>query len=120
MTVPSSSSEVIPRRYLNNFLLLCLRRAGESYGYELCETVRSLGMRVDLAGVYRSLRAMDRRGLVSTRWVPSDNGPDRRVYALTQYGYYEASDADSQLVSLRDGLSAAISAFNATSSESLA
>jgi len=104
-------SEVIPRRYLAAFLLLSLERAGTSYGYELSETVRDHGLTVDLAGVYRSLRTMDQRGLVTASWAPSESGPDRRVYALTEAGRRAAADAATELVALREALSAALERF---------
>jgi PadR family transcriptional regulator PadR len=76
----------LPRNYLRSCLLLLLAE-GTSHGYELMEQVRALGLaRVDAAGVYRCLRAMDERGLLSSRWQPSTTGPARRTYALTRQG----------------------------------
>ena len=60
-------TEIVPRRYLEAYLLLALRRDGRSHGYELCETVKAHGLNVDLAGVYRALRSMDRRDLLSAQ-----------------------------------------------------
>lgn len=102
------TAEVIPRKYLPAFLLLSLRRAGSSYGYELSEMVGEFGLAVDLAGVYRALRKMDQRGLVSASWQPSGSGPDRRVYALTEAGRRSAAEAAAELTSLRDALTTAL------------
>ena len=66
--MPTEHSEGLPRRFLPAFLLLSLDREGTSYGYELYETVRSLGLSVDLAAVYRSLRTMQQRDLVTSAW----------------------------------------------------
>lgn len=104
-------SEVVPRRYLEAYLLLALRRDGRSHGYQLSESVKSLGLSVDLAGVYRALRSMDRRELVSASWTPSDNGPDRREYVLTDAGHDAADTAGEELARLRDALSDALGAF---------
>ena len=41
------------------------------------------GLNVDMAGVYRELRSMEQHDLLASDWEPSDNGPDRRVYELT-------------------------------------
>ena len=83
MTAERTNAERIPRRYLQAFLLLSLHRDGPSYGYELCETVRSHGLSVDLAGVYRGLRAMNTHDLVDASWIPSESGHGWRVYSDT-------------------------------------
>jgi PadR family transcriptional regulator PadR len=106
------TAEAIPRKYLPAFLLLSLERAGTSYGYELAEMVGERGLTVDLAAVYRALRTMDRRGLVSASWEPSESGPDRRVYALTDQGRVAAAAAAIELTALRDALSAALERFD--------
>lgn len=108
----------LPRRFLKSFLLLALHQAGSSHGYELFETVRRQDLRADLAGVYRTLRTMDRRGLVTSRWEPSDSGPDRRVYTLSDSGRDAAVEAARTLRGIRDGLSAALDCFEAASGRS--
>ena len=110
-------AEIVPRRYLEAYLLLTLRRDGCSHGYELCEMVRSHGLSVDLAGVYRALRSMDRRELVSATWAPSENGPDRREYVLTESGQRAAAEAADELTCLRDVLTEALMAFSVTDAE---
>ena len=40
----------------------------------------------DSAGVYRTLRALERQGLVRSVWRPSAAGPARRTYSLTVEG----------------------------------
>ncbi len=117
-TGPERHRGPVPRRYLEAYLLLTLRRDGRSYGYELCETVRALGLNVDLAGVYRALRRMDRSELVSAAWVPSDNGPDRREYVLTEIGRAAATEAAGELAGLRDVLTAALTALDVSVAES--
>ncbi len=107
----ATGGERIPRRYLQAFLLLSLERDGTSYGYELCETVRAHGLAVDLAGVYRGLRAMDQHNLVTATWAPSESGPDRRIYSLTEAGHLAARDAAAELVALRDALTDAVESF---------
>ena len=106
--MPTEHSEGLPRRFLPAFLLLSLDREGTSYGYELYETVRSLGLSVDLAAVYRSLRTMQQRDLVTSAWVVSDSGPDRRLYSVTDSGRAAAAAAADELALVRDGLTAAL------------
>ncbi len=109
----SSASRELPRRFLKAFLLLCLRRDGNSYGYELYETVRFLGVATDLAAIYRAMRQMQHRGLVVSQWVPSDSGPDRRQYALTDEGRSAAYAAARELEMVRDGLGRALDSLAA-------
>ena len=111
-----NSGEGLPRRFLVAFLLLSLHWDGTSYGYELYEAMRRLGLSADLAAVYRGLRTMQHRDLVTSTWVPSDSGPDRRLYSLTEMGRIAASEALDELSMVRDGLSAALEYFGATDS----
>ena len=109
----TDAADGLPRRFLPAFLLLSLRWNGTSYGYELCEAVRSLGVSADLAAVYRGLQTMQRQDQVTSTWVPSDTGPDRRLYSLTPAGRAAAQEAMEEMTSVRDGLSAALEHFAA-------
>lgn len=106
-TTPHAQS-VLPRRFLRQLLFLSLKRNERSYGYELAEAVRERGLAVDLAGVYRELRAMERHDLLSSEWEPSKNGPDRRVYLMTEAGQAARAEAIESLRAARDQLSAAL------------
>lgn len=101
---------VLPRRFLRQLLFLALGGSERSYGYELAEAVRSNGLAVDLAGVYRELRALERLDLLSSEWEPSQNGPDRRVYMMTAAGRAARAEAIESLRLARDHLTAALEA----------
>lgn len=45
-----------------------------------------LGAPPDHSGVYRLLRSMEKRGLLTSKLSESDAGPARRAYALTRRG----------------------------------
>jgi len=96
-----------PRAYLRPSLLLLLAET-PSHGYDLLEHVRALGVRVaEPSGLYRALRSMDEDGLVSSWWEPSQSGPDRRLYVITDDGRLalEAFVADLRAMrGLIDGL----------------
>jgi DNA-binding PadR family transcriptional regulator len=78
--------EGLSRSYVRPCLLLLLAE-GPSHGYELLEQVRQAGVRnADAGGLYRSLRSMEQSGLVSSWWEPSQAGPARRSYLLTEEG----------------------------------
>jgi len=62
-------------------------REWSSYGYELMEKLATFGFSTMNAGTfYRTLRQMERDGMVSSNWDTSEGGPARRVYSITQAG----------------------------------
>jgi DNA-binding PadR family transcriptional regulator len=79
-------AEGLSRSYVRPCLLLLLAE-GPSHGYELLEQVRRAGVRnADAGGLYRSLRSMEQSELVRSWWEPSQAGPARRSYVLTDEG----------------------------------
>ena len=82
----TTGGAALPRHYLKPCLLLLLAE-GPSHGYELLEQVRRLGIRgAEPGGLYRYLRAMEKEDIVSSWWEPSQAGPARRTYVLTEGG----------------------------------
>lgn len=76
----------LPRNFLRPCLLLLLAEM-PSHGYDLLERLGQLGLpAADPGGLYRLLRALERDGLVSSRWETSETGPARRTYELTPEG----------------------------------
>ncbi len=76
----------LPRSYLRPCMLMLLSE-GQSHGYELLEQVRELGLvGADAGGLYRTLRAMENEEMVRSWWEPSQAGPARRTYELTDVG----------------------------------
>ena len=112
MAMPTSNPSVLPRRFLRQLLFLGLSQAERSYGYELAEAVRSYGLNIDMAGVYRELRSMEQKDLLSSEWEPSDNGPDRRVYMVTESGHEALAQAVTDLRLARDQLSDALDSIS--------
>jgi poly-beta-hydroxybutyrate-responsive repressor len=71
---------------LSSSLLAYLRR-WNAYGYQLVQELAKAGLAsFDSTTVYRTLRQLERAGLVSSFWDTSESGPARRMYALTQAG----------------------------------
>ncbi len=67
--------------------VLVLLKEREDYGYELLSRLGQLGLiDTDPGGLYRTLRIMEREGLVQSEWNPSERGPARRRYAITTDG----------------------------------
>jgi poly-beta-hydroxybutyrate-responsive repressor len=84
-----------PRSWLQPFLLLALEQ-WQSHGYELIRRMSAFGFEtLDRGSVYRTLRQLEKDGLVTSGWDTSKDGPARRLYSLTDSGriYLEACAA---------------------------
>lgn len=75
-----------PRSWLQPFLLLALEQ-WQSHGYELIGRMSTFGFEtLDRGSVYRTLRQLEKDGLVVSGWDTSKDGPARRLYSLTDAG----------------------------------
>ncbi|MBI4506711.1 MAG: poly-beta-hydroxybutyrate-responsive repressor [Chloroflexi bacterium] len=85
----SSSQESVvgmPRDFLAACLLLLLRQ-WSMHGYRLMQQLVVLGFAaLDPGTVYRTLRQLERDGLIRSHWDLGDAGPARRMYELTEAG----------------------------------
>lgn len=71
---------------LSSSLLAYLRR-WNAYGYQLVQELAKAGLpNFDSTTVYRTLRQLEKGGLVSSFWDTSESGPARRMYSLTKAG----------------------------------
>jgi len=67
--------------------LLAFLRNWNAYGYQLAQQLQQAGLpSFDSGTVYRTLRQLERAGLVSSFWDTSESGPARRMYSLTKAG----------------------------------
>jgi PadR family transcriptional regulator PadR len=68
--------------------LLALLRERQTHGYELIAQLPALlgTDRVDVGNVYRALRALEERGLVTSEWRDDLPGPAKRSYEITGDG----------------------------------
>lgn len=65
--------------------------AGESlHGYAIVQKITQepihLGETPDASGIYRFLKIMEGRGLVSSTWEIGDAGPPKRIFSITPEG----------------------------------
>ncbi len=68
-------------------ILLRMLREWSSYGYELMEKMAAFGLSTMNPGTfYRTLRQMEKDGMVCSNWDTSEGGPARRVYSITDTG----------------------------------
>ena len=82
------------RRWIEPFVLAMLAR-GDSYGYAILgrlEEMRVNNGPLDVGLVYRTLRDLERDGLVSSSWAEESAGPRRRAYDLTESGQRALDD----------------------------
>jgi poly-beta-hydroxybutyrate-responsive repressor len=81
-----SGSSKVPSDFLLPWLLLLLRNYS-MHGYQITQTLGIFGLvTFDPATVYRTLRRLEKEGLISSGWQMGDSGPAKRVYSLTEGG----------------------------------
>ena len=67
--------------------LLALLKNWSGYGYELAKKLEEAGYGQYNSGtLYRTLRQMEKNGLISSLWDTSSDGPARRIYSVTSMG----------------------------------
>jgi DNA-binding PadR family transcriptional regulator len=70
--------------------ILAVLADGPVHGYALAERIGALpafaGDKPDVSGVYRCLKAMQRKGLVHSSWNLSLSGPAKKNYQITAAG----------------------------------
>ncbi len=88
--------------------ILVILSGGPLHGYRLVErlgTQRILaGQKPDASGVYRFLKAMEGKGLVTSSWDTSQSGPAKRVYQITASGESCLRQWIATLEAYRDGV----------------
>lgn len=93
---------------LRNFVapcLLLLLAERPDHGYDLVARLRPLvDSDGDAGAVYRTLRHMERDGLVQSAWLPANGAPARRSYRLTDAGRATLREYVVDVRGLRDTL----------------
>ena len=116
----STDSGTLPRHYLKPCLLLLLAE-GPSHGYELLEHVRRMGIKgAEPGGLYRYLRAMEKEEMVSSWWEPSQAGPARRTYVLTEEGRKGLNESVQSLRDVREILVTLLDRYDSLSTKTAA
>ncbi len=81
--------ESVYKKGLLSFWLLLLLHERPMYVFEMgqeLDTVSQGTITADEKSLYRALRRFEATGLVQSSWQPSDLGPRRRYYHLTELG----------------------------------
>jgi PadR family transcriptional regulator PadR len=94
--------------------LLALLRERPTHGYELIAQLPALlgTERVDVGNVYRALRALEERGLVTSEWRDDLPGPAKRSYAITDDGRRALARWADWLRDARDRIDSLLARFD--------
>src|SRR3954464_9539127 len=81
------------RGVLDAAVLATVKRQ-DGYGYDVVRRLRAAGLAdVGDPSVYGTLRRLYRGGALTSYVVPSDEGPHRRYYGITERGREQLADA---------------------------
>jgi PadR family transcriptional regulator PadR len=79
----------------------------DGYGYDVVRRLRGAGLTdVGDASVYGTLRRLYRGGALTSYVVPSDEGPHRRYYGITERGRDQLTEARETWVEFERALDA--------------
>ena len=74
--------------------VLAVVAENDGYGYDVLRRLRTAGMtEVGDASVYGTLRRLYRSGALTSYVMPSDEGPHRRYYGVTDRGRSQLEEA---------------------------
>ena len=94
--------------------LLAFLRSYDAYGYQLGQQLEAAGLPpFDSGTIYRTLRQLEREGLVSSFWDTSASGPARRMYSMTRAGELFLSNWIAVMERYQDVLRQALGAVGA-------
>ena len=82
---PDHSIRKIPERLIEPGILLLLKEK-PSHGYDMLGKLAAAeisGDNIDAGTVYRTLRGMEKEGLIKSKWLTEGAGPAKRVYEVT-------------------------------------
>ena len=83
---------------LDRFLVpsvLLLLSEGSSYGYELTEKYSKIGFTQsgnDFGAIYRTLKTLEKQGLIKSQWEINKAGPAKKNYSITEKGSIELNE----------------------------
>ena len=117
MSKDTDPAELRPRLHgeMLSTSLLAFLKNWNAYGYQLSQRLAEAGLpECDSGTVYRTLRQLERSGLVSSFWDTSESGPARRMYSLTAAGDIFLSGWVQVLQNYQATLQQALDAFPAS------
>jgi PadR family transcriptional regulator PadR len=88
-------------------IILATLAHGEGYGYELSQRIhRVSGGKLDWSAgtLYPLLHRLETENLIEAFWRPSDSGPRRKYYRLTEKGRSAVATEKAQWLSVHEVL----------------
>jgi PadR family transcriptional regulator PadR len=75
------------RKGLLDIVVLNLLKHGACHGYEMVQTLKQIkGLKIREGNIYPILARLETDGLLTSRQEPSQDGPPRKYYKLTELG----------------------------------
>src|ERR687895_123384 len=106
MSQPSMDRSQLLRGVLDAAVLAVVQRH-DGYGYDVLRRLRAGGLQdVGDASVYGTLRRLYKGGALTSYVMPSDEGPHRRYYGITDRGRAQLDDARDVWTDFNRALSA--------------
>ena len=94
--------------------ILAILAEGPLHGYRLAERIGAMPgfarQKPDVSGVYRFLKAMERKGFVVSAWDLSESGPAKKAYQITAAGRRCLRRWVETLEQYRDGIAVLLKA----------
>ena len=70
-------------------VLILLSHHEKMHGYAIVQELEKAEPGgIDKAGVYRTLKLMEERDHISSSWEDEKDGPSKKMFSLTKFGYY--------------------------------
>ncbi|MCB2223662.1 MAG: PadR family transcriptional regulator [Actinobacteria bacterium] len=102
-TVPKFRKELHSGTVALVLLALLERSDGDMYGYRIAKLLEEAGgLPVKQGTLYPVLRSLEAQGLLESGIVPSESGPPRKEYAITQAGREALAQWTAVWVETRD------------------
>lgn len=86
-------------------LILSILKQGQSYGYEILQRVREISDgKLDWADgmLYPVLHRMEKEQLIISKWILSDEGRQRKYYAITELGKQALVEEEASWTSMNE------------------
>ncbi len=93
------------RKGLMEFCILNLLQRGESYGYEILQSLQQIEeLVVTDSTVYPILSRLRKGGYLKVQVKPSSSGPPRRYFSLTALGRQRVQEMNTYWGNLQQGI----------------
>ncbi|MEE9369777.1 MAG: PadR family transcriptional regulator [Pontiella sp.] len=93
------------RKGLMEFCILNLLQHGESYGYEILQSLQKIEeLVVTDSTVYPILSRLKKDGYLKVQVKPSSSGPPRRYFSLTALGRQRVQEMNTYWGNLNNGI----------------